>query len=110
MATPNNKLKGKVTEDNLTDCLQSLGYLYPSNEFHLTCFDRMYEDYDFKLKDAKIDFTSIMNNSICSKTKLISIRNDEFSTGLKMVARKGSGTIPDYIIQRMQKNQSKKND
>ena len=43
------KYIGKVTESNLDDWLHSTGFLYPTNEIQLERFEKLYEDYDFKL-------------------------------------------------------------
>ena len=43
---------GKIFEENLDDWLHSTGYLYPMNEQQLDRFSKLYNDYDFKLKDC----------------------------------------------------------
>ena len=54
MAT-DKKYKGKINESNLNDWLASTGYLFATNEIQLDRFNKIYEDYDFKLKDINID-------------------------------------------------------
>lgn len=100
------KYIGKITEDNLDDWLHSTGFLYPRNEKQLDRFNKLFEDYDFKLNNARIDITSILNGSLCNKTKIITLNlssdfNNEIES-LRMVARKGqSNNLPKHIIDKM---------
>ena len=100
------KYIGKISEDNLDDWLHSTGFLYPINEKQLDRFSKLYEDYDFKLKDANIDIASIINGTLCNKTKIIPLKlssdfNNEIEN-LRMVARKGqSNNLPKHIIDKM---------
>lgn len=100
------KYIGKITEDNLDDWLHSTGFLYPRNEKQLDRFNKLFEDYDFKLNNARIDITSILNDTLCNKTKIIPLNlssdfNNEIES-LRMVARKGqSNNLPKHIIDKM---------
>lgn len=101
------KYIGKITESNLDDWLHSTGFLYPTNEKQLERFEKLYEDYDFKLKDAIIDIKSIIEGTLCNKNKVIPMSLDiEISNKiehLKMVARKGQDNLPQHIIDKMRK-------
>lgn len=95
----------KVTEENLDDWLHSAGYLFPTNEKQLDRFNKLYSDYDFKLKDAVIDIKSIIEETLCNKIKVIPFNltsdvNNEIEN-LKMVARKGQNNLPKHIIDKM---------
>ncbi|WP_309613986.1 hypothetical protein [Flavobacterium sp.] len=99
------KYIGKITDDNLDDWLHSTGFLYPTNEKQLDRFNKLHEDYDFKLKDAIIDIKSIIEGTLCNKTKVISFDlgsdvSNEIQN-LKMVARKGQDNLPKHIIDKM---------
>lgn len=101
------KYIGKITEDNLDDWLHSTGYLYPMNEKQLERFNKLYEDYDFKLKNASIDVKSIIEGTLCNKSKVIPLSidsdiNDEIEN-LRMVARNGQNGLPQHIIDKMKK-------
>lgn len=103
------KYKGKVTESNLDDWLHSTGFLYPTNEKQLERFEKLYEDYNFKLKNASIDIASIINGTfLCSKSKVIPLNLDvdikKEIENIKMVARKGQNNLPKHIIEKMRKN------
>ncbi|AWM14658.1 hypothetical protein DI487_12865 [Flavobacterium sediminis] len=101
------KYIGKVTNDNLDDWLHSTGFLYPTNEKQLDRFNKLYEEYDFKLKNATIDVKSIIEGTLCNKSKVISldISNSVINEieSLKMVARKGQSNLPKHIIDKMKK-------
>ena len=99
------KYIGKVTEDNLDVWLHSTGFLYPTNEKQLDRFNKLYQDYDFKLQNATIDIKSIIDGTLCNRAKIISLNispevyND--IENLKMVARKGQNNLPKHIIDKM---------
>jgi len=71
MAT-NKKYQGKVDLDNLREWLCSTGFLFPQNELQLARFNELYADYDFKLKDARIDVKSIIDGNVCFNTSVMS--------------------------------------
>lgn len=103
----NKKYIGKISEDNLDDWLHSTGFLYPTNEKQLERFNKLYEDYDFKLKNATIDVKSIIEGTLCNKSKVVPLNldsniNNEIEN-LKMVARKGKKGLPQNIIDKMKK-------
>jgi len=112
------KYSNKINENNLDDWLHSTGFLYPKNEKQLERFEKLYEDYDFKLRNEKIDIESIFNGTLCYKTKVIqlnlssSIINDieDLKEDLKMVARKGQSGLPQNIIDKMKKKHKGLND
>lgn len=100
------KYIGKISDDNLDDWLHSTGFLYPTNEKQLERFNKLFEDYDFKLNNAVIDVTSIINGTLCNKTKIIplniSLDISSEIENLKMVARKGqTNNLPKHIIDKM---------
>jgi hypothetical protein len=100
------KYIGKISDDNLDDWLHSTGFLYPTNENQLDRFNKLFEDHDFKLNNAVIDVTSVINGTLCNKTKIIplNISLDIISEieNLKMVARKGqTNNLPKHIIDKM---------
>ena len=106
--------KNKINNQNLEEWFRSTGFLFPTNELELARFNKLYADYDFKLKNASIDAKSIIEGNICScETKLFCISKvDEVKDGieeLKMVARKGQ-EIPQHILDKMTKKHRKNND
>ncbi|MDV3550499.1 hypothetical protein CMU66_18400 [Elizabethkingia anophelis] len=108
------KYIGKITESNLDDWLHSTGFLYPVNERQLERFNKLYEDYDFKLKSATIDIKSIIEGTLCNREKIIPLDiNKETSNeieNLKMVARKGQNNLPQHIIDKMKKKHRNSDD
>lgn len=108
------KYSNKINENNLDDWLHSTGFLYPKNEKQLERFEKLYEDYDFKLSNEKIDIESILKDTLCYKTRTIqlnlssSVIND--IEDLKMVARKGQSGLPQHIIDKMKKKHNGPND
>lgn len=106
--------KNKINNQNLEEWFRSAGFLFPTNELELARFNKLYADYDFKLKDVSIDAKSIIDGDICScETKVFSIgKVDEVKNEieeLKMVARKGQD-IPQHILDKMTKKHRKNND
>lgn len=106
--------KHKINNQNLEEWFRSTGFLFPTNELELARFDKLYADYDFKLKDVSIDAKSIVEGKICScGTKVLHIKkSDELKSeieGLRMVARKGQG-VPKHILDKMTKKHRKNND
>ncbi|MDN3605559.1 hypothetical protein [Kaistella yonginensis] len=107
------KYIGKVTENNLDDWLHSTGFVFPQTKIHIERFNKLYEDYDFKLKNTSINVKSIIDGSFCleKEPKIISIDSNislEIQS-LKMVARKGQSGISQSVIDKMKQNQKKKN-
>lgn len=103
------KYIGKVTESNLDDWLHSTGFLYPTNVIQLERFEKLYEDYDFKLRNATIDIESIIKGRLlCNKSAITPLNLDtsvkKEIEDIKMVARKGQNNLPQHIIDKMRKN------
>ncbi len=111
---PDKKNKEILDINNIVEWLRSTGFLFPKTELQLARFNKLYEDYDFILKNASIDINSIIEGSICFRsTQIIEFEsnNQEFKEidNLKMVARKGH-EIPSHIIDKMKQKHCKKND
>lgn len=107
----NKKNTEKISIDNLDEWLCSCGYLFPQNELQLDRFNKLYSDYDFKLKNISIDAKAIIEGNICCnlpKNNAIEFNNNNiFNEELKMVARKGQD-IPLHIIDKMRQKHHKK--
>lgn len=100
-----------LTPENLDDWLCSTGFLYPTNNIQLERFNKLYSDYEFKLKDARIDVHSIItgtNNKPSIIKNIIDINENDISE-LRMAARNGIENLPQDIIDKMY-NKHKKND
>lgn len=52
-----------MDEKQFTSMLRCSGYLPPSTDAELDAFNELHKDYDFKLKDVRIDPLKIINNS-----------------------------------------------
>lgn len=101
-----------VNADNWDEMLGSVGYLLPSNELELLRFNKLYDDYVFKLTNAKVDVKGILAGRYkCQHepTKIIQINQQEIGE-LKMVARNGDITIPDDILSKMKAKHRRKDD
>ncbi|HIC32990.1 MULTISPECIES: hypothetical protein [Flavobacteriaceae] len=90
----------------LDSWLGSTGFLFPSNELELDRFNKLYEDYDYKLDDKSINPIAVINNTFYRKPKVITMFEEdvveEIET-LRMVARKGKKELPQHIIDKMRK-------
>lgn len=110
------KHKGKVTLENLDDCLMYTGYMLPENERQLDNFNKLYEDYNFELNNAKINVEAIINGNLsCSikKAIILDFREENEDTeiaSLRMVARKGEEIPQDIIDKMIKKHRSEDND
>lgn len=104
------KFKGKLNEDIIEDWLCSTGYLYPLNEMHLRRFDSLYNNYDFKHSNVKIDIEKIFNETLCKLEKVKelpkNVDEDEISK-LRMVARKGTQGISEETLDKLKANHKK---
>jgi hypothetical protein len=91
--------------------LGATGFIYPMNEKQLDLFEKLYEDFDFKLKNISIDVASIINNQLKKQPVIKLFANEDVKEieGLKMVARKGS-QLPQDIIDKMYGKHRKKSD
>lgn len=99
-----------IDSEHFEEWLRSTGFLFPVTEIELLRFDKLFEDYDFKLKDITIDPMKIINGTICSirPQKLIISKEDlsDEIPQLKMAARKGE-ELPQHIIDKMRKKHKK---
>jgi hypothetical protein len=92
--------------------LGSTGFICPINEQQLDLFEKLYEDFDFKLKDATIDVASIIKNQLTKKS-VIQLSNDNNPNEineLKMAARKSSKGLSQDVIDKMYGKHRKKSD
>lgn len=90
----------------LDSWLGSTGFLFPSNELELNRFNKLYEDYDYKLEEVTIDPLAIINNTFHRGPKVLAMfENDttEEIESLRMVARKGNKDLPQHIIDKMRR-------
>ena len=93
-----------IEVEHLDSWLSSTGYLFPSNELELDRFNKLYEDYDYKLDDMSIDPVAIINNTFHREPKVISMLVEDIDIeSLRMVARKGKEKLPRHIIDKMRK-------
>lgn len=112
MAKSGNTNPLVITNDNLEEWLASTGYLFPTNDLEIARFDKLYDDYAFKLSETRIDVKSIMEDSYSCKSsvaKIIQIDNGAINE-LKMVARNGDSQVTDEIISKMKAKHRKKDD
>lgn len=102
----------EISADRFDELLAIAGYTYPRTDNELRQFELLYEDYDFKLKDIRIDPYEIINQSFEKKGKVINLRSEEEHQDvneLRVAARKGNEKIPQSILDKM-KNKHKDDD
>lgn len=86
--------------------LSSTGFSFPRNEVELDRFNKIYEDYEYKLDNISIDPIAIINNTFHRVPKVIEMFSsdvDEEVDSLRMVARKGNEDLPQHIIEKMRR-------
>lgn len=98
--------------ETLDHYLGSTGFICPRNERQLDLFEKLYEGFDFKLKDSRIDFTAIISNQLNKKSVIRLLKDDNTNeiNELKMAARKGSQGLSQDIIDKMYEKHRKKSD
>jgi len=90
----------------LDSWLSSTGFLFSGNEIELDRFNKLYEDYDYKLDNISIDPITIINNTFHREPKVIPMFEndvDEEISSLRMVARKGNKDLSQHIIDKMRR-------
>lgn len=98
--------------ETLDHYLSSTGFICPINEQQLDLFEKLYDDFDYKLKEATIDVNAIITNQLFKKS-IIQLSNNINSNELnelKMAARKGSQDLSQDIIDKMYGKHRKKTD
>lgn len=82
--------------------LGSMGFLYPINEVQMKIFDILFEDFDYKLKNAQIDCSSIIKGHVRQGGihRLDNLNEDDIAQ-LRMVARKGISDLPKDILDKI---------
>ncbi|MGB3345435.1 MAG: hypothetical protein WBA61_16110 [Aequorivita sp.] len=108
MAKP--KKIGLIEVEYLDSWLGSTGFLFPSNELELDRFNKLYEDYNYKLDKMSIDPIAIINNTFHREPKIITMFMEDIDVdieSLRMVARKGNKDLPQNIIDKMLKKHNK---
>lgn len=96
--------------EQLDSWLGSTGFLFPSNELELDRFNKLFEDYDYKLDDISIDPIAIITNTFQRAPKIIKMFDRDFEEeieSLRMVARKGNKDLPEHIIDKMRKKHNR---
>jgi hypothetical protein len=98
--------------ETLDHYLGSIGFICPINERQLDLFEKLYEDFDYKLIDATIDVGAIIRNELTknSVVRLLKVDNSNEINELKMAARKGSLGLSQDIIDKMYAKHRKKSD
>ena len=110
MATKNKHYS--INADRFDELLAIAGYTYQRNDKELEQFESLYENYDFKLKDFRVNPEKIINQSFQKKGKVLKIRNEEEQKDideLKIAARKGNEKIPKSIIDKMKRKHNNGN-
>lgn len=90
-----------LNEENVASWLSALGFSFPRNEAEEKIFDKLYADYDFKLKGMKIDATRLIQ-------ELEGDAKDNIIESEWKMAARNYGELPKHIIERMKKNQNGK--
>lgn len=96
----------RIELNYLDSWIASTGFLFPKNELELDRFNKIYDDYDYKLDSKTIDPLAIINNTFHRAPKVITMFESDIKediSSLKMVARKGQLNIPMHIIEKMRR-------
>jgi len=102
----NQKENNSINADRFDELLAIAGYTFPRNDNELEQFELLYKDYDFKLKEVRINPEDIINNSFKKQGKVFILRDKEEQQDineLRIAARKGSEQIPKLILDKMKR-------
>lgn len=99
-----------ITPDNITEWLCSTGFLFPRNEVELKRFEKIYGEIDLRLTGNELDAEAIIlgKNYVSKSIALPNELGKNNMSEYRMVARKGSN-LPSHILDKIKKNQNKKN-
>lgn len=100
----NRKKNMGINADRFDELLGIAGYTYPRTDKELELFESLYEDYDFELKDVRVNPEEIINNTFKKKGKVTKIQNEEEQqdiSEIRLAARKGSEEISQTILDKM---------
>lgn len=92
-----------IDEDNVGIWLSALGFSFPRNQAEEKIFDKVYSNYEHKLRDVKIDAQRIIDEIEKEETPIRQIEKPEW----KMAAR-NFGDLPQSVLDKMKKNQDDK--
>lgn len=101
-----------INADRFDELLSIAGYIYPRNDNELEQFELLYKDYDFKLKNVRVNPEEIINQSYKKQGKVLKLRNDEEQQDineLRIAARKGNEQIPKSILDKMKRKHNNGN-
>ena len=101
-----------INADRFDELLSIAGYIYPRNDNELEQFELLYKDYDFKLKDVRVNPEEIINQSYKKQGKALKLRNEEEQQDineLRIAARKGNEQIPKSILDKMKRKHNNGN-
>lgn len=99
--------------ENITEWLSSTGFLFPSNEMELERFNKLYPDVESGAIEYNINIERILSGNVRTLTIKPMLDNDDVTKirQYRMVARFGkSGELPPNILDKIKKNEAKKND
>ena len=89
-----------INDHNVGKWLSALGFSFPRNEAEERIFDKMYSNYEHKLKNVKIDASKLIDEVEKEESQIQSEQ-----TEWKMAAR-NYGDLPKHIVEKMRKNQN----
>jgi F0F1-type ATP synthase membrane subunit b/b' len=105
----NKKRNVDINADRFDELLAIAGYTYPRSDKELEQFEALYKEYDFELKDVRINPEEIINNTFRKRGKVINIQNEEAEqdiSEIRLAARKGCEEIPQSILEKMKSKHS----
>lgn len=92
-----------IKTEELDSWIAVCGYILPRSEQELLGFNKLHEDFEFKLTGSELDSDKIWNGIKQTNYDQLKIIEVDFS-GLKMAAR-GLNSLPENILNKMRKNQ-----
>jgi hypothetical protein len=107
-----SKKKLDINLTNLDCWLRSTGYFLPETDQELIRFEKLYSNIERQTDDNKVDPIDIINNTRVARIVHVFDENESLKgeiNQLRMAARKHTD-LPDYILDKIKKNQSDNNE
>lgn len=108
MATKNKHIEN-ISPDSFDELLAISGYSYPRTDNELELFELLHHDFDFKLKDFRVNPEEIISHSFSKKgvtITFVDIDEQKDIEELRLAARNGNEQISESILDKIKRKHS----
>jgi len=97
-----------ITSENITEWMASTGFLFPRTMLELERFEKLYGDVQEDLTGCQIDPEIILGRKERNPTVTLTSKIETQEVKFRMAARKGEGSVPNHIMDKIKQNQDKR--